>query len=269
MAERRLRPASRIDAGAAASPRPSADPTRDHFIADADMIRARIHAIACGYEDADGFSTFLRTDPAFKLAVAAACPRRAAASVLAYPPSSTLSRMENAPSAERRDPPDTPTRSSINGWRSYRTRAGQRHSRYRRHLLQCRRTAISNSPLFNAPLRRALLSADPCLRHRAKPPPSRSCCDLARRPAASKCAPICAAWSDISAKCWPKTRITFRGDGHYARPEAMTWCEKNGSRLCVPACTGTQPLSKKSMTRPTRFASWNAYSGENKDIVRG
>jgi hypothetical protein len=27
---------------------------------------------------------------------------------------------------------------------------------------------------------------------------------------------------------WHKTRITFRGDGHYARPEAMTWCENNG-----------------------------------------
>src|ERR1700721_1802328 len=32
-----------------------------------DMIRARIHAIACGHEDADDLD-FLRTDPAFKLA---------------------------------------------------------------------------------------------------------------------------------------------------------------------------------------------------------
>ena len=31
------------------------------------MIRARIFAIACGYEDADDLD-FLRTDPAFKLA---------------------------------------------------------------------------------------------------------------------------------------------------------------------------------------------------------
>jgi hypothetical protein len=27
---------------------------------------------------------------------------------------------------------------------------------------------------------------------------------------------------------WPRTRIVFRGDSHYARPEAMTWCEQNG-----------------------------------------
>jgi hypothetical protein len=27
---------------------------------------------------------------------------------------------------------------------------------------------------------------------------------------------------------WPNTKITIRGDGHYGRHEAMTWCEANG-----------------------------------------
>ena len=27
---------------------------------------------------------------------------------------------------------------------------------------------------------------------------------------------------------WPLTRITIRGDSHYARPEAMDFCEQNG-----------------------------------------
>jgi hypothetical protein len=40
------------------------DPLR---IIHADMIRARIFAVSCGYEDADDLD-FLRTDPAFKLA---------------------------------------------------------------------------------------------------------------------------------------------------------------------------------------------------------
>ena len=26
---------------------------------------------------------------------------------------------------------------------------------------------------------------------------------------------------------WPSTRITLRGDGHYARLELMAWCEAN------------------------------------------
>ena len=27
---------------------------------------------------------------------------------------------------------------------------------------------------------------------------------------------------------WPNTVITFRGDSHYGRKEAMDWCEQNG-----------------------------------------
>ena len=58
----------------------------------ADLIRARVFAIACGYEDADDLD-FLRTDPAFKLA----CGRLPDTGVdLCSQP--TLSRLENAPS---------------------------------------------------------------------------------------------------------------------------------------------------------------------------
>src|ERR1700674_4239105 len=56
------------------------------------MIRARIFAISCGYEDADDLD-FLRTDPAFKLA----CGKLPdTGSDLCSQP--TLSRLENAPS---------------------------------------------------------------------------------------------------------------------------------------------------------------------------
>ena len=27
---------------------------------------------------------------------------------------------------------------------------------------------------------------------------------------------------------WPHTRLVFRGDAHYGRPQAMAWCEENG-----------------------------------------
>src|SRR5450759_1366818 len=43
---------------------------------------------------------------------------------------------------------------------------------------------------------------------------------------------------------WHKTRITFRGDGHYARPEAMTWCENNGIDY-IFGLSGTKPLARK------------------------
>jgi hypothetical protein len=43
---------------------------------------------------------------------------------------------------------------------------------------------------------------------------------------------------------WHKTRITFRGDGHYARPEAMTWCENNSIDY-IFGLSGTKPLARK------------------------
>ena len=58
----------------------------------ADMIRARMFAIACGYEDCDDLDV-VRFDPAFKLA----CGRVAETGddLMSQP---TLSRLENAPS---------------------------------------------------------------------------------------------------------------------------------------------------------------------------
>jgi len=44
---------------------------------------------------------------------------------------------------------------------------------------------------------------------------------------------------------WAKARILFRGDGHYARPEAMSWCEDIG----VDDVFGL-PGSKPSWGRP-------------------
>jgi Transposase DDE domain group 1 len=87
MAERRLGVADRL---ARCFP-DRRDPTRiTHTLSD--MIRARIFAISCGYEDADDLD-FLRTDPAFKLA----CGKLPdTGSDLCSQP--TLSRLENAPS---------------------------------------------------------------------------------------------------------------------------------------------------------------------------
>ncbi|MHC2575418.1 hypothetical protein ACVI1J_002930 [Bradyrhizobium diazoefficiens] len=42
---------------------------------------------------------------------------------------------------------------------------------------------------------------------------------------------------------WHNTRITFRGDGHYARPEAMAWCETNIDYIF--GLSGTKPLARK------------------------
>lgn len=43
---------------------------------------------------------------------------------------------------------------------------------------------------------------------------------------------------------WPATRILFRGDGHYARPEAMAWSQDHGVHY-IFGLPGTKPLSRK------------------------
>ena len=42
---------------------------------------------------------------------------------------------------------------------------------------------------------------------------------------------------------WPRTRLTFRGDSHYGRAEAMTWCEDNGVN-CIFGLAGNRALHR-------------------------
>jgi len=65
---------------------------------------------------------------------------------------------------------------------------------------------------------------------------------------------------------WTKTRITFRGDGRYARPEAMDWCEANGVDY-VFGLPGSKPLSKKVDEAADAVRTERATL--NKPVVRG
>jgi len=64
---------------------------------------------------------------------------------------------------------------------------------------------------------------------------------------------------------WPKTRILFRGDGHYARPEPMAWCEANGLQY-VFGLPGSKPLSRK--VEDTADAVRTARATGDKPVVR-
>jgi hypothetical protein len=65
---------------------------------------------------------------------------------------------------------------------------------------------------------------------------------------------------------WPNTGITFRGDGHYACPEAMTWCEKSGIDY-VFGLAGTKPLARKIDEVSDALRTERAI--DNKAVVRG
>jgi Transposase DDE domain group 1 len=65
---------------------------------------------------------------------------------------------------------------------------------------------------------------------------------------------------------WHKKRITFRGDGHYARPEAMTWCENNGINY-IFGLSGTKPLARKADEVADDIRTRRAI--ENLPVLRG
>src|SRR5271163_2497814 len=250
MAERRLGVADRL----ARSFPDRRDPTRILHTR-ADMIRARIHAIACGYEDADDLD-FLRTDPAFKLA----CGRlpETGGDLCSQP---TLSRMENAPSLKDAI---RLTYALVDQWMASYERAPASV------ILDIDDTCDvahghQQLSLFNAHYdERCFLPIHVYDTERSRP------VAVVLRPGKTP------GGVEVRAhlrrlvrhirKCWPKTRITFRGDGHYARPEAMTWCENNGADY-VFGLPGTQPLSKKVDDKADEVRVERAL--ENKDIVRG
>src|ERR1019366_9983043 len=65
---------------------------------------------------------------------------------------------------------------------------------------------------------------------------------------------------------WTKTRITFRGDGHYPRPQAMEWCEANRIDY-VFGLPGSKPLAKKIDEAADAVRTERALS--DKPVVRG
>src|SRR6266511_166939 len=152
----------------------------------ADMIRARMFAIACGYEDSDDLD-HLRADPAFKLA----CGRLPDTDrdLCSQP---TLSRLENAP---RLREVIRLTYALVDLWMDSYTRVPSAVT------LDIDDTVdvvhgYQQLSLFNA------TNAASCRSTSTTPSAadrSPSSCVPARRRAASRCAPICAASSGASA----------------------------------------------------------------------
>ena len=230
------------------------DPTRIRHTR-ADMIRARIHAIACGYEDADDLD-FLRTDPAFKLA----CGRLpdTGADLCSQP---TLSRLENAPSLKDAF---RLTYALVDQWlASYEAPP----SSVTLDIDDTCDVAHGHQQLslFNAHYdERCFLPIHVYDTERSRP--VAVVLRPGKTPGGVEVRAHLRRLTRHIRKCWPKTRITFRGDGHYARPEAMAWCERNGVDY-VFGLPGSKPLSRKVDEAADAIRVQRAT--ENKDVVRG
>ena len=220
----------------------------------ADMIRARIFAICCGYEDADDLD-LLRVDPAFKLA----CGRLpdTGRDLVSQP---TLSRLENTPTL--RDVIRL-TYALVDQWIASYARPPSRV------ILDIDDTCDvvhghQQLSLFNAHYdERCFLPIHIYDTQKARP------VAVILRPGKTP------SGIEVRAhlrrlvrhirKSWPDTRILLRGDSHYARPEAMAWCEDNGVEY-VFGLSGTKPLSKK--VDETADAVRTERAVRDRDVVR-
>src|ERR1700730_778695 len=182
-----------------------------------DILRARIFAIACGYEDADDLDR-LRTDPALKLA----CGRLpdTGQDLCSQP---TVSRWENAPSlrdlirlmgvminlycASYAVPPDAVTL-DIDDTVDV-VHGHQQLSLFNAHYDE--RCFLPIHVYDTATSRPVAVLLRP-----GKTPSGIEIRGHLRRLVRR------------IRQHWPATRITIRGDGHYGRPEVMEWCDENG-----------------------------------------
>ena len=182
-----------------------------------DILRARIFAIACGYEDADDLDR-LRTDPAFKLA----CGRLPDTDrdLCSQP---TVSRWENAPGLRDlirlmgvmvdlycASYPMPPAAVTLDIDDTVDVVHGHQQL-----------------SLFNAHYdERCFLPI-----HVYDTATSRPVAVLLRPGKTPSGLEVRAHLRRLVRRLrrhWPQTRITIRGDGHYGRPEVMAWCEENG-----------------------------------------
>ena len=183
----------------------------------ADILRARVFAIACGYPDADDLDD-LRRDPAFKLA----CGRLpASGDHLASQP--TMSRWENAPDLRTLI---RLTRAMVDLWcNSYRRApkvitldiddtADTVHGHQQLSLFNAHYDERCFLPIhiYDADTGHCVLT----ILRPGKTPDGKEVSAHLRR-----------LVRRIRLH-WPNTRITIRGDSHYGRREAMDWCEKHG-----------------------------------------
>jgi len=196
-----------------------ADPRNPRLVTHsvADILRARMLALACGYEDADDLD-HLRTDPGFKLA----CGRLpdSGAELCSQP---TISRWENAPTLRE------VIRMSYAMVDIY-------CASYARPPRAVTLDIDDTVDIVHGHQQLALFNAhydERCFQpiHVYDTATSRPVAMLLRpgkTPSGTEIRSHLRRLVRRIRRHWPTTRLTIRGDGHYGRPEVMAWCEANG-----------------------------------------
>jgi hypothetical protein len=179
-------------AGCIADPR---DPGRVVHRLD-DILRARVFAIACGYEDADDLDA-LRDDPGFRLALG-----KLPGSGVGLASQPTMSRWENAPTTR-----ELARRMAqmicdvVHGYQQLSFWNGH-------HGERCFLPIHVYDTATGRPVAMLLRTG--------------------KTPSGTEAAGHIRRLVRHIRRYWPDTGITIRGDGHYGRPEVMAFCEAAG-----------------------------------------
>src|SRR3954451_4885041 len=265
LADRRRRVAETL-AALIADPR---DPSHIRYTV-ADVLRARMLAIGCGYPDGNDFD-WLRWDPAFKLA----CGRLpdTGRDLCSQP---TISRWENAPTL--------------------------------REIIRLTYALVGIwCESYPKPPKSVVLdiddTADVVLGHQqwaqwnahydegcfvqihiydtATGRPVAVILRPGKTPSGKEMRKLLSRLVGRIRRHWPETHITIRGDGHYGRPEAMTWCENNGvdyifgqpgnvvlDRLVEPAADDIRVRRAESQAEVLRGFAEPRYAAKSWDKER-
>jgi len=185
----------------------------------AEIIGARVFGICCGYEDGIDHDS-LRDDPALKMAVGR-CPETGAP----LASQSTISRFENAPT--KRDAAKL---------------AGALVDHFAARVSPAHRNVFDIDDSFNAAYGGQQLSfwnahydergfSSMHVYHAGSGLPVATILRPAKTPGGTEVRTVIKHLTKRvrTTKTWADASIVWRGDSHYARPEAMEWCEHNGA----------------------------------------
>ena len=221
----------------------------------ASIIRARVFAIACGYEDGNDLNA-LRSDPAFKLACGSL--PETGLDLCSQP---TVSRLENAPSQK-----DLVRlqRCLVDIYcQSYKTApkavvldiddtVDVVHGHQQLSLFNAHEDERCFKPIhvYDVATGRPVM----VVLRPGKTPSGKEVRGHLRR------------LIRRMRKHWPDTAITIRGDSHYGRPEVMAWCEVNGADY-IFGLAEKPPLKAKLQEAADAVRTERAE--KNADAVRG
>lgn len=218
-----------------------------------EMLRLRMFAIACGYEDADDCD-WLRNDPAFKMAVGRL--PESGGSLCSQP---TMSRLENAPSR-------------IEIARLMGAMVDQFCRSYPRAPASITLDIDDTCDAVHGHQQLSLFNAhydERCflpihIYEGTSGKPVAMILREGKTPSGEEVRTVLKHVVERIRTRWPKVHILIRGDSHYGRDEAMAWCEKTPGIDYVFGFSGNDVLGGLTQETADALATERALSGKEK-----